>query len=203
MKPFLFFLTAICAIPALAASPHSSIPVKQNLAALDYSKDGKQTGCGLRMTAETGGDLWINILLSVFIRESEPPIGMYKVVVKKINMLNGEPVVQDGKISYSSIGKIHQAWLKTDSGIKLQPYTNGASAHGDGFMTSLEFLNAMDLLGTIPQERFKVGYGKNEDEPDEILEFDKHISQEEADKLSVCMRNLRGEMLEKKRGGDF
>lgn len=189
--------------PSVSLNQHLVIPLKQNLAALDYSKEGKQTGCGLRITGETGGDLWVNILLSVFIREADAPIGMFKVVVKKISMKNGEPLLQDGKISYSSIGKINQAWIKTDSGIQLQPYANGASSHGDGYMTSLEFSNAMDLLSAIPQARFKVGFNKNENEPDATLEFDQRIAQSEADKLSACMRNLRDAMEEKKGGGSF
>ena len=92
--------------------------LNQNLVALDYSKDGKQTGCGLRITGEGEGDLWANVLLSVFIKDAEPPLGMFKVVVKKIIMQNGVPLLQDGKISYSSIGKIHRAWIKTDAGVQ-------------------------------------------------------------------------------------
>ena len=214
MKYLYIFLVAIFSAHAIGviadpfSSPASSrqhlvIPLNQNLAALDYSKEGKQTGCGLRITGEAEGDLWVNILLSVFIREADAPIGMFKVVVKKINMQNGKPVLQDGKISYSSIGKIHQAWIKTDAGVQLQPYANGVSAHGDGYMTSLEFSNAMDLLSTIPQARFKVGFSKSENEPGTTLEFDKRITQSEADKLSACMRNLRGTMEEKKGAESF
>jgi len=215
MKYLYIFLAAIfssiLSIPALAnppppsvpLNPHLAVPLKQNLAALDYSKEGKQTGCGLRITGETGGDLWINILLSVFSRETETPLGMFKVVVKKISLENGEAMLQDGKISYSSVGKIHQAWIKTGSGVQLRPYANGASAHGDGYMTSLEFSNAVDLLIAIPQGRFRVGFSKNENEPDEILEFDQRITRDEAGKLTACMRNLRGAMDEKKGGESF
>lgn len=203
MKYLYSFLAAIFSIQAIANPSSPSIPLNQNLSALNYSKEGNQTGCGLRITGEAAGDLWVNILLSVFIREAEPPIGMFKVVVKKINMQNGEPLLQDGKITYSNTGKIRQAWLKTDSGVQLQPYANGASSHGDGYMTSLAFSNAMDLLSSIPQARFKVGFSTSENEPDEILEFDKRIDQEEADKLSTCMRNLKGAMEGKKAGESF
>jgi len=201
MKHYYFFLAAIFSIPALANPPAPSIPLKQNLAALDYSRAGKQSGCGLRITGETEGDLWINILLSVFMQEADAPVGMFKVVVKKINLQNGEPVLQDGKISYSSLGKIHQAWIKTSSGIQLQPYANGASSHGDGYMTSVSFPNAMDLLSAIPQARFQVGFSKNESQSDELFEFDQRIPPSEADKLSACMRNLRDAM-EQKNGGE-
>jgi len=201
MKDLFFLLVVIFSTPTVANPSPPPVPVNQNLAALDYSKAGKQTGCGLRITGETEGDLWINILLSVFIQGSARPIGMFKVVVKKVALQNGEPVLQDGKISYTSIGKIHKAWIKTDSGIQLQPYANGASSHGDGYMTSLEFSNAMDLLIAMPQARFKVGFSHNESEPDEILEFDKRITQDEAGKLSTCMRNLRAS-LEGKDGGE-
>ena len=203
MKYSYFFLAAFFSTLALADPTPPTIPLNQNLAALDYSKAGKQTGCGLRITGETGGDLWINILLSVFSNEAQAPIGMFKVVVKKITMQNSEPLLQDGKIVYSIIGKINQAWIKTASGVQLQPYANGASAHGDGYMTSLGFSNAVDLLIAIPQASFRVGFSKDENAPDEILEFDQRIGKDEADKLTACMKNLRDAMARKEGGESF
>lgn len=191
MKYLYILWAAVLSAHASAEPSPPAIPLKQNLAALDYARDGRQTGCGLRITGETGGDLWVNILLSVFARGAEAPVGMFKVVVKKINLQNGEPLLRDGKIGYSSIGKIHHAWIIAGTGVRLRPYANGASSHGDGYMTSLEFPNAMELLIAIPQARFQVGFSKNENEPDEILEFDQRITRSEADKLSSCMKNLR------------
>lgn len=201
---YLFFLFGILlSVHAFAEPPSTIVPLNQNLTAVDYAREGRQTGCGLRVTGETEGDLWVNVLLSVFLKDSGTTLGMFKVVVKKINLQNGEPLTQDGKLAYSSIGKIQQAWIKTATGVQLKPYENGAASHGDGYMTSLEFGNALDLLVAIPQASFQVGINKSAGGSDEVFEFHKSMARDEADKLSSCMKNLRGAIEEKENGKSF
>jgi hypothetical protein len=190
-----FFATA-----PLSAHVHASpplIPLNQELAAVDYTKEGRQTGCGIRITAESGGDLWINVLLSVFVRETAPPLGMFKVVVKKINIENDEPKLQDGKIIYSSIGQIHHAWIKTASGQQLLPDDSAGATHGEGYMTSTEFVYTVDLLGMLMRENFSVGFTREEAGAEEVFEFNQRITPEESGKLTDCMKNLRATMEEK------
>lgn len=196
-----FFCAGFCAAAflsahAYAASSSPVVPLDQELTAVDYAKEGRQSGCGLRITAQAGSDLWVNVLLSVFVRESAAPLGMFKVVVKKINMENGQPLLRHGKITYSSIGQIHRAWLKSASGVQLLPDESGGSPHGEGYMTSTEFMLAMKLLSTIMQENFSVGFSKAAGEPDVVFEFNKRITPDESGKLTACMQNLRATMEE-------
>jgi hypothetical protein len=195
-----FFLAAVFSPHAIAAPPEPATPLNQNLNALDYSKDGKQTGCGLRITGEAPGDLWVNVLLSVFASETQPPVGMFKVVVRKVVIKDGQPQLQNGKLAYSSIGNIQKAWVKTDGGVTLQPLTGTAASHGDGYMTSLAFANAVDLLVAIPQAGFKVGVNLDAGQPDLVFGFDRRIPPAEADKLSACMQHLRDAMDTRKNG---
>jgi hypothetical protein len=195
-----FVLAAIFSSHATASTPEPAAPLNQNLMALDYAKDGQQTGCGLRITGEVSGDLWVNVLLSVFAGETQPPVGMFKVVVRKVEIKDGQPQLQNGKLAYSSIGNIQKAWLKTDSGASLQPTTGTAAAHGDGYMTSLAFANAVDLLVAIPQAGFKVGVNLDAAQPDLVFGFDRRITSAEADKLSACMQRLRAAMDAKNNG---
>ena len=188
--PGLLLLSLLFPLAAVAENA-PLIPKQQHLAALDYSTAGKQSGCGLRVTGEAAGDLWINILLSVFIKENAPPVGMFKLVVRKMNMQNGEPVVRDGKIVYEELGRIQRAWLRTGSGVELQPYANGMAQHGDGYMTSLAFSNAMDLLASIPQGKFRTGFSREENGPEQVIEFDRRFAPEEANRLNACMKNLQ------------
>jgi hypothetical protein len=177
------------------------IPLNQDLVAVGYAKDGMQSGCGLRATGSTKDDVWLNVLINVFIQEPGVTFGMLKVVAKKINMENGEPVLKNGKLSYASIGKIHKAWIRSDSGVQPLTYKNGESSHVDGYMTSMEFASTMELLSTIPQASFIVAYVKNEDGTPDVFRFNKKISPVEAGKLSVCMKNLR-DTIEKNMGAN-
>jgi hypothetical protein len=70
-------------------------------------------------------------------------------------------------------------------------------------MVSAEFASTVDLLVAISQESFKVGLNRNEGGSDEVFQFDKRLDQSEADKLSVCMKNLRTAMEENKDKQDF
>jgi hypothetical protein len=187
--------------PAVPYSP--IIPLNQNLVVVDYFGDGKQTGCGLRATGETKDDLWLNVLITVFMKGTGATFGVIKVVARKVNIRDGVPLLQDGKITYANTGKIQKAWIKPDSGKEPLIYRNGESSHSDAYMVSAEFSSTVDLLIAISQENFKVGLNRNGDGPDEVYQFNKRLEQGEADKLSVCMKNLRAVMAENKDKQNF
>ncbi len=191
MKYLSFLFGVLFSVQALAGTPPPVVPQNQYLAALDYSRKGGQTGCGLRIDGETASNLWINVLVSVFIRESGTMFGMFKVFAREINMKNGVPIIQDGKITYSSIGKIHKGWVKTDSGAQFLAVNGEGYFHNEGYMAAMEFDNAIDLLTALPQTNFRIGFSKQEDGSENVFEFNQRITQDEADKLSSCMKNLR------------
>lgn len=176
------------------------IPLHQELVEVEYFREGRQTGCGLRITGEAAENVWLNVLISVFLKETGLAFGIFKVSAKKMNMKDGEPQLQDGRITYTSIGKIHKAWLKTESGVQPNLIKNGELLHEDGYMVSMEFASTMDLLVAIPQASFRVGFNKNEEDAEEKFEFNKRINPNEANKLLTCMKNLRGTIEENKNG---
>lgn len=202
MKHLIFLAGIFLSAHALAGPPVPVIPQSQYLTSVDYAKEGEQTGCGLRIIGETADNLWINVLVSVFIRESGFLHGMFKVVAKKIVMKNGESLTQNGKVVYASIGQIHKAWIKTGSGVQPRIHEGGESPHNDGYMAALEFDNAVKLLIALPQENFMVGFSKMGDGAEEIFEFNKRMPKNETSKLSVCMKKLRGTR-EKRRDKSF
>jgi hypothetical protein len=174
------------------AVPHSPvIPLNQNLAVVDYFGDDRQAGCGLRITGETKDDLWLNVLITVFMKGTGATFGVIKVVARKVNVKDDVPLLQDGKITYANIGKIRKAWIKPDSVKEPLIYKNGELSHNDAYMVSADFASTMDLLVAISQESFKVGLNRNEDGPDDVFQFDKRLDQSEADRLFSCMNNLR------------
>lgn len=177
---------------ALAASTAPAVLQSQYLAAIEYAKGGEPTGCGLRATGETGTGLWADVLLNVFARGPGERFGMFKVVVRKINLRDGEPVLRDGRITYSSIGKIHKARMKTGNGTKTAIGEGLDSPHNDGYMARLEFDNAIALLAEMPQADFRVAYSTESGGPEETIEFNRRITPGEARKLSACMSKLRG-----------
>lgn len=195
MKYSVFLFWIFLSVHAFAGQL-PAIPMNQYLEALDYSKEGKQTGCVLRITGEAENDLWVNVLLSVFVREPGTLFGMFKIDVRKVVIRYGVPLIKNGKVIYSSIGKIHNGWLKTDAGVQLLAIKERELLHGDAYMVSMEFDNAIDLLSSIQQTNFRVGFSK-EDGADEVFEFNKRIAHEEAGKLSSCMKNLRDAREEK------
>jgi hypothetical protein len=198
-------LSAIAyAEPSLSATPvGAEIPRNQNLAVVDYFSDGRQTGCGLRATGETRDDLWLNVLITVFRKETGATFGVIKVVARKANMKDGAPVLQDGKITFLNLGKIQKAWIKSDSEKQASIYKNGESSHSDAYMVNSEFASTVDLLLAISQEDFKVGLNRNEYGPDQIFQFDKRLSQNESGKLTACMNNLRAAIEEIKSKESF
>lgn len=189
MKYLMLFLGLFLSAHALASPP--AIPLNQYLAALDYFQKGEPSGCGLRVTGETGDNLWINALVNVSMKESGALFGLFKVVVKRINMKNGKPLMQDGKVMYSSIGNIHKGWIMAASGVRFVAGKNGGGPHNEGYMAPMEFDNAMALLVAIPQANFRIGFSVKGDETERVFEFNKRISQDEALKLTSCMENLR------------
>src|ERR1700693_918286 len=86
---------------AAPAPPLSQLPpvisLHQELVAVDYFREGRQTGCWLRITGEAEENLWLNVLISVFLKETGLTFGIFKVSAKKINMKDGSPQLQDGR----------------------------------------------------------------------------------------------------------
>ena len=177
-----------------AATNPPHIPLNQNLVAVDYFREGRQAGCGLRATGDTIDQISLNVLIDVTLKKSGEVLGIFKMTSKKVSMREGAPLLQDGKITYSSAGKIHKAWIRAGSGVQPISYKNGESWHGDSYMATMEFTSTMYLLAAIPQGEFMVGVNQNMANPDEIFEFNARINPNEAERLFVCMRNLRGEI---------
>ena len=203
MKYWVLLFCMLNSAYAHADTSAAEIPLNQKLEVVDYFDNDRQTGCGLRATGEASGDLWLNVLITVFMKETGAAFGVIKVVARKVNTKDGVPLLQDGKITYADIGKIRKAWIKPDSGKEALIYKNGESSHSDAYMVSAEFASTVDLLLAISQQSFKVGLNRNEDGPDDVFQFDKRLGQSEADKLSVCMNNLRVAMEENKRKESF
>jgi hypothetical protein len=187
----------------LAGSSDPIIPLNQKLTVVDYSENGRQSGCGLRATGETKDNLKLNVLVTVFMKETGAAFGVVKVVARKVNTKNGVPLLQDGKITYASLGNIRKAWIKSYSGKEPLIYKNGESSHGDAYMVTADFSSTVDLFVAILQESFRVGLNRNEDGPDDVFQFDKQLDKDEGYKLSVCMKNLKTVMDENKDKQNF
>ena len=198
MKYWVLLLGMLLSAHALADSSAPVVPLNQKLAVVDYFDNGRQSGCGLRATGETRDDLWLNVLITVFMKETGSAFGVIKVVARKVNTKDGIPLLQDGKITYADIGNIRKAWIKSYSGKEPLIYKNGESSHGDAYMVTADFSSTVDMLVAILQESFKVGLNRNETGHDEVFQFDKQLGKDEAYKLSTCMNNLRAAMEENK-----
>ncbi len=202
MKFINILLGILIFLPQLAvAAPNdilipSIIPLKQNLAAVEYFNLGRQSGCGLRITGETQDDIWINVLITVFLKDSGDNFGAVKIVARKVETENGKLKFRNGRITYLDIGKIRRAWIKPNSRDLPVVYEGAGPSHNDAYMATVEFANTMDLVVAISQESFMVGINRAAGKVDEIYQFDQRISPEEAGKLSLCMSNLRDEIEE-------
>ena len=181
----------------------SIIPLKQNLAAVEYFSAGRQSGCGLRITGETNDDIWINVLITVFLKDSGDNFGAVKIVARKVETENGKLKFRDGRITYLDIGKIRRAWIKPDSRELPVVYDGAGPSHNDAYMATVGFANTMNLIIAISEESFRVGINRAAGKIDEIYQFDQRISPEEAGKLSTCMANLRDEIEESQHGKTF
>jgi hypothetical protein len=191
MKYWVVVIGMLLSAHALAGSTAPVIPLNQKLAVVDYFDNGRQTGCGLRATGVTKDDVSLNVLITVFMKGTGAAFGVIKVVARKVNMKDGVPLLHDGKVTYANIGNIRKAWIKSYSGKEPLIYKNGESSHGDAYMVTADFSSTVDLLVGILQESFKIGLNRSENGPDEVFQFDKQLDQDEAYKLSVCMKNLR------------
>lgn len=203
MKFWGFLFGMVITAHALAGSSAPVIPLNQKLEVVDYVDNGRQTGCGLRATGNTKDDVWLNVLITVFMKETGSEFGVVKVVARKVNTKDGVPLLQDGKITYANIGNIRKAWIKSYSGKEPLVYKNGESSHGDAYMVTADFSSTVDLLVAILQESFRVGLNRNTTGPDEVFQFDKQLDQDEAYKLSICMKNLKTAMDENKSKDSF
>jgi len=188
---------------ALAGSSAPVIPLNQKLVAVDYFDNGLQSGCGLRATGETSDNVWLNVLITVFTKETGAEFGVFKVVARKVNTKDGTPLLQNGKITYADLGNIRKAWIKSYSGKQPLINKNGESSHGDAYMVTADFSSTVDMLVAILQESFKLGLNRNEVGPDEVFQFDKQLDRDEAYKLSVCMKNLKDVMDENRDKQNF
>lgn len=191
MKYWFLLFCLLLSAHAVADSSDLVVPLNQKLAVVDYFDNGRQSGCGLRATGDTKDDVWLNVLVTVFMKETGAAFGVIKVVARKVNAKDGVPLLQDGKITYANIGNIRKAWIKSYSGKQPLIYKNGQSSHGDAYMVTADFSSTVDMLVAILQESFKVGLNRNEDGPDEVFQFDKQLNPDESYKLSVCMKNLK------------
>jgi hypothetical protein len=203
MKYWVVVIGMLLSAHALAGSTAPVIPLNQKLAVVDYFDNGRQTGCGLRATGVTKDDVSLNVLITVFMKGTGAAFGVIKVVARKVNMKDGVPLLHDGKVTYANIGNIRKAWIKSYSGKEPLIYKNGESSHGDAYMVTADFSSTVDLLVGILQESFKIGLNRSENGPDEVFQFDKQLDQDEAYKLSVCMKNLRTAMDENKDKQNF
>jgi hypothetical protein len=202
MKYWIVLFSLLLSAQALA-SPTSVVPLNQNLAVVDYFGEGRQTGCGVRATGETKDNLWLNVLITVFLKETGSTFGVIKVVARKVKTKDGVPLLKDGKITYTNLGKIQKAWIKSDSGKEALIYKNDEASHSDAYMVSAAFASTVDLLAEMIQGNFRVGLNRNAQDPDEVFQFNKPLDKSEGEKLSVCMKNLRDEMEEKKDKQNF
>jgi hypothetical protein len=193
---FLFGMLYFAQVWADTSAPIAVL--NQKLSVVDYAVEGQQTGCGLRATGETKDALSLNVLVTVFRKETGTTFGVIKVVARRALMKDGAPVLQDGRIEMANLGKIQRAWIKTDSGKHPTIDKSAESSHADAYMVNTEFSGTIDLLTAMLQENFKVGLNRSEAGPDEIFQFDIRIGQEDAGKFSVCMANLRAVLQEGK-----
>jgi hypothetical protein len=203
MKFWVLFFGMLFSPLVLAESSSPIVPLNQKLAVVDYFDNGRQSGCGLRATGETSDDVWLNILITVFMKETGTAFGVIKIVARKVNMKDGAPLLQNGKVTYAKLGNIRNAWIKSYSGKQPLIDKNGKSSHGDAYMVTADFSSTVDMLVAILQESFRIGLNRNEVGPDEVFQFDKQLDQDEAYKLSVCMKNLRTVMDENRDKQNF
>ena len=179
------------------------VPKNQKLVSVEYSNNGRQTGCGLRATGETGDGLSLNVLITVFSKETGATFGVVKVVARQMQIKDGVPQMEDGRIVYADLGKIDHAWVATESGKRPFVYKDGEMSHADAYMINTEFASTLDFMAAMLQERFNVGLNRKPDSPDQVFRFDVYLPHDEGSRFSQCIGNLRAEMDSKKRGESY
>lgn len=202
MKYFVCMFVALLSTSAAAAPAVSTATLKQNLTSVDYSSNGRQSGCGLRATAENKDNLSLNALITVFMKDTGATFGVVKVVARKLNMKNGVPVLKNGKVTYLNVGKLSSAWIKPDSLAQPKIYNRGSS-HNDGYMETVDFASTVDLLVLMSQENFKVGLNLEPGTPDQVFTFDQWMDRREGNMFAACMANLSNVIEENKRKRSF
>lgn len=201
MKLLLLFLVALFSSASLAGTSAVVTPIVQNLAAVEYSSSGKQSGCGLRATGITQQNLSLNILITVFLKSSGATFGVVKVVARNVDPEKG--IAQDGDTTYKTLGKIRKAWIKPDAASPPRVFKDGQSLHNDAYMVTTEFTGTMELIGAMTRANFRVGLNRTGSGTDDVFQFNQRIMPDEESRLSVCMSNLRSAIEESKTSKSF
>ncbi len=202
MKQFSFIFLALLSINAFASSSAPVPLLKQNLVSVEYNSNGKQSGCGVRATAENKDKLMLNALITVFIKETGTTFGVVKVVARKAEMKNGVPLLKNGSPVYLNIGNVTKAWVKPDSVAQPKVYNRGTS-HNDGYMETVDFASTADLLVLMTQENFKVGFSFNTGQADQTFIFNQWMDRREGNAFAACMANLNNVIEENKKKRSF
>jgi hypothetical protein len=174
------------------ATPPATAPLlKQNLVAVSYNSDGKQTGCGLRATGESKEHLSLNALFTVFLKETGATFGVVKVVVRKSEIKNG-------KAKFIDMGRISKTWVQSDSAAQPKIYTRG-TAHNDGYMETVDYADTVQQMTLLAQENFRIGVNFNTGQADQVFVFDQWMDRREGNAFAACMSNLTNVIEESKK----
>lgn len=202
MKNLCFIILTLFSVHAFASSSEPVPVIKQNLVSVEYTSNGKQSGCGLRATAENKSGLSLNALITVFMKESGATFGVVKVVARRPSMKNGKPQMKNGSPVYLNIGNVTKAWIKPDSAAQPKVYNKGTS-HNDGYMETVDFTSTVDLMMLLAQENFRIGFSFNTGEADQIFIFDQWMDRREGNAFAACMTNLNNVIAENKNKRSF
>lgn len=202
MKHFNFLFAVLLSAHAFASSSAPVPLLKQNFVSVEYTSNGKQSGCGLRATAENKDNLTLNALITVFMKDTGATFGVVKVVARKASMKNGVPLMKNGSPVYLNIGNVSKAWIKPDSAAQPKVYNRG-TAHNDGYMETVDFASTVDLMQLMSQENFRVGFSFNTGQADQTFIFDQWMDRREGNAFAACMANLTNVIEENKKKRSF
>jgi hypothetical protein len=185
------------------ASSSAPVPLlKQNLVSVEYFSNGKQSGCGVRATAENKDHLMLNALVTVFLKDTGTTFGVVKVVARRMELKKGAPLIKNGSPVYLNIGNVTQAWIKPDSSAQPKVFNRGTS-HNDGYMETVDFSGTEDLLTLMTQENFRIGFSFNTGQADQTFVFDQWMDRREGNAFAACMMNLKNEVETHKKKRSF
>jgi hypothetical protein len=202
MKLFSFICAVFLSANVFASSSAPVPLLKKNFVSVEYSSNGRQSGCGLRATAENKDKLSLNALITVFIKDTGATFGVVKVVARKANIKNGAPLMKNGSPVYLNIGNVSKAWFKPDSAAQPKVYSQGTS-HNDGYMETVDFASTVDLMVLMSQENFKIGFSFNTGQADQTFIFDQWMDRREGNAFAACMANLNNVIEENKKKRSF
>ncbi len=202
MKKLCFVFLAGLSANAFASSSAPVPLIKQNFVSVEYNSNGKQSGCGVRATAENKNNLTLNALITVFMKETGVTFGVVKVVARKADMKNGVPKMQNGSPVFLNIGNVTKAWIQTDSSTQPKVYNRGTS-HNDGYMETVDYTGTLDLMMLMVQENFKIGFSFNTGQADQTFVFDQWMDRREGNAFAACMMNLKNVIEENKKRRSF